>query len=144
MKSTDELVAIWNELPAQEKMAMGSLYITHETNLRAWDKSFHELSPLKQTRVIQSVEEFVKISNHCMLGSGIDTTLTFHRTRYDLGQSIKSIRENEGLTQEDLAERCGLKQPHIARIEAGKHSFGIDQYLDIINKLGYSIELKKK
>ena len=140
---TDKNINIWNKLSSQEKMAFGNQYITHETNLKAWDKEYKELSPLKQKRVLQSVEEFSKIKNHMLIGSGIDTELTFNRGRYDIGQCIKKIREEEGLTQEQLSEMCGLRQPHIARIEAGKHSFGIVQYLNIIDKLGYQIELRK-
>lgn len=141
--NTDNNIAIWNDLPAQEKMAFGDRYITHETNLKAWDKEFDKLSPLKQKRVLQSVEQFAKIKNHHVVGSGIETDLTFNRGRYDIGQLIKKIREEDGFTQEQLAEMCGLRQPHIARIEAGKHSFGIDQYLNIIDKLGYKVELRK-
>ena len=62
--------------------------------------------------------------------------------RYDFGNSIKVLREEKGITQEKLAEMVGLKEPHIARIEAGKHSFGIDQYLSIIKELGYILEVK--
>ena len=58
---------------AQEKMAMGDHYISHETNLKAWDKPFYELSPLKQKRVLQSIEDFSKLSFHGIIGSGIGT-----------------------------------------------------------------------
>lgn len=71
MKTNDELITIWNNLPAQEKMAMGDHYITHETNLKAWNKPFADLSKLKQKRVLQSVEEFSKVKNHGIIGSGI-------------------------------------------------------------------------
>jgi DNA-binding XRE family transcriptional regulator len=139
----NELISIWNRLPSQEKMAFGDTYISHDTNLRAWDKPFNELSPLKQKRVLDSVEDFSKVKFHGVIGSGVDTKLTFNRQRYDIGQQIKEIRKAAGITQEQLAGMCGLRQQHIARIEAGKHSFGIDQYLTIIQKLGYEIEFKK-
>ena len=71
MKTNDELITIWNNLHAQEKMAMGDHYITHETNLKAWNKPFSELSKLKQKRVLQSVEDFSKVKNHGIIGSGI-------------------------------------------------------------------------
>jgi len=84
---TNELIAIWNELPSQEKMAMGDRYITHETNLRAWDKQFDELSPLKQKRVLQSIEDFSKLSFHGIIGSGIDTN-TLEVNRFKNGERI--------------------------------------------------------
>jgi HTH-type transcriptional regulator/antitoxin HipB len=62
--------------------------------------------------------------------------------RVEFGDCIRSLREKKGITQEKLAEMAGLKQPHIARIEAGKHSFGIDQYLSIIKELGVFLEIK--
>ena len=63
--------------------------------------------------------------------------------RVEFGNCIKALREKKGITQEKLAEMVGLKQPHIARIEAGKHSCGIDQCLHIIKELGGYIEIKE-
>jgi len=65
------LIEIWNNLPSKEKMAMGDQYITHETNLKAWDKPFDQLSKLKQKRVLQRIEEFARVGFHGVIGSGI-------------------------------------------------------------------------
>lgn len=62
--------------------------------------------------------------------------------RVEFGDCIRSLRERKGITQKKLAEMVGLQQPHIARIEAGKHSFGIDQYFSIIKELGVFLEIK--
>ena len=114
MKTNDELIVIWNELPAQEKMAMGDHYISHETNLKAWDKQFDELSPLKQKRVLQSVEDFSKISNHGILGSGINTS-TLENNRFKNGERIlsdnelfKAMKKELKITNADIAEITGL------------------------------------
>ena len=69
--NTAELIECWNNLPPQEKMAMGEQYIIHETNLKAWDKPFEQLSKLKQKRVLQRIEEFAKVRFHGVIGSGI-------------------------------------------------------------------------
>ena len=91
MKTNDELIAIWNELPAQEKMAMGDHYISQETNLKAWDKQFYELSPLKQKRVLQSIEDFSKVSFHGIIGSGINTnTLEVNQFKKGVFRSNKN------------------------------------------------------
>lgn len=39
-----------------------------------------------------------------------------------VSQRIRAIRSEKGLTQEQLAERSGLPQSHISRIETAKHS----------------------
>ena len=37
-----------------------------------------------------------------------------------IAQALVRIRERHGLTQKDIAERIGVSQPLIARLEAGK------------------------
>ncbi|AMV18279.1 helix-turn-helix domain-containing protein [Planctomyces sp. SH-PL14] len=37
-------------------------------------------------------------------------------------ERVKQARVNAGLTQEQLAEKAGLPQSHVSRIERGKHS----------------------
>lgn len=53
------------------------------------------------------------------------------------GQSIRRT----GMTQGELAERCGLAQSHIARIEAGKYSVGFDTLQQIAEGLGKNIDI---
>ncbi len=42
--------------------------------------------------------------------------------RQKVGQTIREIRESQGMTQEMLAEKSGLPQSHISRLECGKHT----------------------
>lgn len=62
-------------------------------------------------------------------------------TRYRLGELIKHLRFMQGLTQKDLAEKCGMAQPNIARIEAGTYATSIDVLSRIAEALGKRIEL---
>lgn len=42
--------------------------------------------------------------------------------RKDIGQRIKIRREELGMTQQELADKSGLPQSHICRLEVGKHA----------------------
>lgn len=45
--------------------------------------------------------------------------------RKRIGQRLKTLRKQRGLTQVQLAEMTGLKRPNISRLEAGTHVPGI-------------------
>lgn len=49
-----------------------------------------------------------------------------------IGKKIAEIRNKKGMSQDELADRSGLKQANISRIEAGKYSTRID----ILSKIG--------
>ncbi|MFP4086915.1 MAG: helix-turn-helix domain-containing protein [Desulfobacteraceae bacterium] len=42
-----------------------------------------------------------------------------------IGQRVKALRRQRGLTQAQLAEMAGIKRPNISRLEAGTHVPGI-------------------
>lgn len=60
--------------------------------------------------------------------------------RLRIGQRIAELRKERGMTQTQLAERCRLQQAHIARIEAGKHSVGLDTLAQIADALGMQVD----
>ena len=61
--------------------------------------------------------------------------------RLRIGQRIAELRKDQHLTQAQLAERCGLQQAHIARIENGKFSVGLDTLAQIADAMGARIKI---
>lgn len=62
------------------------------------------------------------------------------RERKRIGQRIADIRKQQGKTQQDIAEATGLQQSHIARIEAGRYSVGLDTLAAIGDALGKDLD----
>ena len=58
-----------------------------------------------------------------------------------IASRIQELRKEAGMTQKDLAEKCGMAQPNIARIEAGTYATSIDVLSRIAEALGKRIEL---
>lgn len=61
-----------------------------------------------------------------------------------LGKQIKNHRENLGLSQEKLAEKCGLDRTYISLLERGKRNPSYTNLLKVASGLEISIsELMK-
>ncbi len=56
-------------------------------------------------------------------------------------KAMVSIREEQGLSQAELAEMCNVKQPVIARMEKAVHSPQIDSLLKVLAPLGYKLQI---
>jgi len=57
-----------------------------------------------------------------------------------IGKMIEA-REAKGLSQRELAEISGVKQPAIARLESLKATPQIDTLFKVLHPLGYTIEI---
>ena len=64
-----------------------------------------------------------------------------YNERKRMGERIRQLRIEEGMTQDQLAEQAGLKQSHIARIEAGCYSVRLDTLQAIARSLGCTVDL---
>lgn len=64
--------------------------------------------------------------------------------RERIGKRIAEIRKEKGISQAKLSELTGIGSGHIARIELGKYSTGIDTLAKIAEVLGYEIDFIKK
>ena len=56
-------------------------------------------------------------------------------------ETLVKIREEKGITQTELAELCGVKQPVIARLEKAVHSPQLDSLLRVLVPMGYSLQI---
>ena len=59
----------------------------------------------------------------------------------NLIRTLVSIREEKGITQTQLAELSGVKQPTIARLEKSLHSPQLDSMLKVLVPLGYTLQI---
>lgn len=62
--------------------------------------------------------------------------------RERMGQSIRNLRTQRGLTQVQLAQLAGITQSNLARIETGRYSVGLDILNKIANAMGVAVEMK--
>ena len=60
--------------------------------------------------------------------------------RKRIGMRIAEIRKEKGLTQAQLFEKTGIQQAHIARIETGRYSVGLDTLALIAKALDARID----
>lgn len=74
--------------------------------------------------------------------------------RVRIGQRIAELRKavewtdemgirRKGMTQQQLADRCDIRQSNLARIEGGKYATTIDTLSSIGSVLGYKVEFIK-
>jgi ribosome-binding protein aMBF1 (putative translation factor) len=59
----------------------------------------------------------------------------------DLIKNLMKARKEQKISQEELAETTGMKQPAIARIEAMKVAPQVDTLLKLLYPLGYTLRV---
>lgn len=62
----------------------------------------------------------------------------------NLIKTIVEAREQKGLTQKQLSDICGIKQPVISRLESAVHSAQINSIIRILKPLGYTLSIVKE
>ena len=65
-----------------------------------------------------------------------DEELLARRLRF--GQRIRELRQDRGLSQEDLAESAGIHRTYMSSLERGLRNVGLDNILAIATALDVS------
>ncbi len=55
------------------------------------------------------------------------------------GQAVRIIRRDQGISQEELAERCGLHRTYISDVELGKRNVSLENIERIATSLNKSL-----
>lgn len=55
------------------------------------------------------------------------------------GQAVRIIRHDQGISQEELAERCGLHRTYISDVELGKRNVSLENIERIAISLNKSL-----
>jgi transcriptional regulator with XRE-family HTH domain len=58
--------------------------------------------------------------------------------------AVVEAREEKGLSQKQLSELCGIKQPVIARLEKAVHSPQLNSIIRILKPMGYTLAVVKE
>lgn len=67
--------------------------------------------------------------------------ISFYMIREQIGSKIAHLRKGAGLSQRDLADKAGLTQNTIYKIENGKFSVGIDVLDRVAKALNRKIDI---
>lgn len=59
------------------------------------------------------------------------------------GSIIRRLRKEQGLTQEELADRSGIRQASISAYECGLYEPMLKSFEAVLNGLGYELTVRK-
>ena len=63
---------------------------------------------------------------------------------FDLICKYLNIRYESNISQRELANRIGIAQSTIARMEKNMHSMSVGNFCKLLSALGYELEIVKK
>lgn len=61
------------------------------------------------------------------------------KIRVAYGKAVRTIRQDKKISQEELADLCGLHRTYISDIELGKRNVSLEN----IDKIAYALQMKK-
>jgi len=88
---------------------------------------------------MQTLEDFIR--EETAASPTFAVQLNEAEAAVDLALALGRIRKHRKLTQRALADRTGIKQPQIARIERGSHVPSVTTLARLADALGMSIRI---
>ena len=85
-----------------------------------------------------------EIKQHCQESLSFKKSWEDSREEYKLIGEMIRLRKEEKMTQSKLAELIGNKQQVISRIEKKENSPSLKLFCNILNALGYELQIVKK
>ena len=73
-----------------------------------------------------------------MAEPGADEAYEAARIAFELGRSVREVREQRGWSQAQLAEAAGMTQPAVARFEGG----GTVPTIPVLERLAHALDLE--
>ena len=64
-------------------------------------------------------------------------------TREELGKALATLRQEQGITIRELAQRCATSTRAIQAVEKGWYNVGIDTYITIAKVLGARLQIRR-
>lgn len=61
--------------------------------------------------------------------------------RQRIGREMADLRNQRGMTQQQVADMADIQRPHVARVEKGKYNFGFDTLQTIADALDADIRI---
>jgi y4mF family transcriptional regulator len=62
----------------------------------------------------------------------------------ELGELVRAVRKEQGLTQLDVAGLAGLSNRFVIDLERGKETLQMQKVLDVLSLLGLEVAIRKK
>ncbi|KGH58608.1 XRE family transcriptional regulator [Oenococcus oeni IOEB_8417] len=93
-----------------------------------------------QKRIVNNIDEYIEAREN--KEPGFKQAVQKESQKLDIAIKIRDLREREGLSQRELAERLGKPQSTIARIENGNVNPSFKTIEEIANKLGKHLQIR--
>jgi len=62
----------------------------------------------------------------------------------NISLQIRALRKKQGLTQVEFAKRAGVGLRFLRELESGKRTIRMDKLMQVLDFLGYHLELKSR